>query len=230
MENISITSFSDLNLHAPCHDAIKEIIGAKCSLLVLNSNIIMQNWFAYSTFSLITWERKWKWRRWRWMRRWRKLFESKQVNNQLCFSVSRGLHSRKTQECHGSALGGWRVYKKWLKTRSRPDHTRALVVTVIIIQVRCSIAIVCFMLWHNLNSASVTLWAKLARHWDCGHITLDKVRRELIYSIILYCGHITLDTGQRVCFIFRYPHELTISKSTFIAGRLLVSALIKLQL
>lgn len=72
----------------------------------------------------------------------------KQLIMLLSLSVSRLLHRRTTQECHGCALGGRRVYKKWLKR----NRTKASVMfsPCSTVWVRCNI--VCFMLWHTLIS------------------------------------------------------------------------------
>lgn len=72
----------------------------------------------------------------------------KQLIMLLSLSVSRLLHRRTTQECHGCALGGRRVYKKWLKR----NRTKASVMfpPCSTVWVRCNI--VCFMLWHKLIS------------------------------------------------------------------------------
>lgn len=101
--------------------------------------------------------------------------------------VSRDPHWRKTQECHGFALGGGRVYKEWMKCNKSKVHC-----CVILIQVRCTVKMVCFMLWHNLNSASCDAWAKSVYPY----VSLNKVYWALMADLI------TLSSGQVVPIMF----------------------------
>lgn len=117
-----------------------------------------------------------------------------------CLSVSWGLHWRKKKKCHGSPLGGRRVYKKRLNwNKPTVCHSRLSVVIVAFIPVRCNVIVDCFMLWQK--KTEVCFCGALKKLWECLCYTYWN-KQISNWNMRKFSG-----SDLNMCIIFRQSHS-----------------------